>query len=87
MASEQEPISKEQIQNLMEMGYSVEIAFDGDPQLYKWVHLTSGESQSNHKNQQPFRRTKKQAWYDCMRYLDGDIPQKPDPDWAENRSK
>ena len=84
MASEQEPISKAQIQYLMDMGYSVEIVFDGDPQLYKWAHLSSGESQSNYKNRQPFRRTQMQAWYDCMMYLDGDIPQKPDPDWAEN---
>ena len=75
-------LSAESIQELEKAGYSVFLAFDGDPPLYGWQHAESGAPDEDLSDRLPLRRTKAQAWVDCKKYCYGDVPSVADPDWV-----
>jgi hypothetical protein len=83
--SSKQSISPGAIKTLQSRGYSVQVMYDGDPELYGWTH-TSGARQGDVKDRQPYRRTKAQAWADCEAYDDGDVPSKAEPDWVHSNT-
>lgn len=83
--SGKQSISPDAIKALQSGGYSVQVMYDGDPELYGWVH-TSGACQADVKDRQPYRRTKAQAWADCQAYDDGVVPSEAEPDWAQSNT-
>jgi hypothetical protein len=74
-------LKKEEIQELRAAGYTVERAVDNDTSGYVWRHK-DGASQVQDTPQQPPRRTKEQAWYDCAQYHGMNVSSTPEPDWA-----
>lgn len=70
-----------EVSELKQDGYSVYVAYDGDPPLYGWLHASSGAAQSGLNGRQPFRRTQGQAWVDCRNYVRGAVPSVAEPDW------
>ncbi len=85
MSSNKHPdaLSPSRIKELEGAGYTVYMAYDGDPALYAWMNTKSGASQTEHKKVQPLRRTKAQAWADCDAYASLDMPTSPQPDWED----
>ncbi|WP_155888103.1 hypothetical protein [Cupriavidus sp. WS] len=81
MTTQKRGPSPERIKELKRQGYSVHMVVDQDPVLYGWMQLGTGNAQGYYKAQQPYRRTKEQAWADCDDYASLSVPDTPNPDW------
>ena len=79
-------VSQKRIQELTDAGFDVHMVSDQDPALYGWLNTKSGASQREYKQQQPFRRSKAQAWSDCEAFDSCDMPTTPEPDWTEDQA-
>lgn len=74
-------LSPDELQRLSEAGFIVKQMNDYDPALFGWFNVVSGANQSDWKENQPYRRSRDQAWVDCRDYFDGHLPSTPTPDW------
>lgn len=74
-------LTKSEIQELRDAGYTVEQTSDLDGAGYIWRHPASGASQNDTK--QPSRRSAAQAWHDCSVYADPDGTDTQRDDWIK----
>jgi hypothetical protein len=74
--------SDAEISNLKADGFLVHSLVDTDRLVYVWFRPSSGESQANVKDRQPYRSTERQAWDDCRDYAALNVPSVPKDDWS-----
>jgi hypothetical protein len=72
----------DEIRRLKADGFVVHQIVDTDRPVYAWLRPSSGESQRDVKEQQPYRSTEKQAWDDCRDYATLNFPLVRKSDWS-----
>lgn len=74
--------SDAEISKLKDAGFLVHPLADTDRPVYAWHRPSSGESQADVRDRQPYRSTERQAWDDCGDYASLNVPSVPNSDWS-----